>query len=84
MAEGQPEDENFNFCECPDGFECAEVRPDVGLGDTQLTGKYCVKADDDIVDETGKVDVAAAPGLCGLVSGHLGENCEGQSAPPTE
>jgi hypothetical protein len=83
VAEGQPEDENFNFCECPDGFQCAEVRPDVGLGDTQLTGKYCVKADDGIVTD-GKVDVALAAGKCGFIEGHKGENCEGQSAPPTE
>lgn len=44
VAEGEPEDPNFNFCECPEGFECSELRKDIGLGDSQLTGKYCVKA----------------------------------------
>lgn len=43
VAEGEPEDENFNFCECPEGFECSEIRKNLGLGDTQLTGKYCIK-----------------------------------------
>jgi hypothetical protein len=77
VAEGQPEDENFNFCECPDGFQCAEVRPDVGLGDTQLTGKYCVKADDKSVKD-GKVDVVAATQECVSIAGHFNpEICKG-------
>jgi len=42
VAEGEEEDENFNFCECPDGFECSEIRKNVGLGDVQITGKYCI------------------------------------------
>lgn len=79
VAEGQPEDENFNFCECPDGFVCAEVRPDVGLGDKQLTGKYCVKADDPIVKD-GKVDPGAAATECGDVIGNAGGECEGTPA----
>lgn len=37
------EDDNFNFCECPEGFECAEINPNVGLGDAQLAGSYCIK-----------------------------------------
>jgi hypothetical protein len=37
-------DENFNFCECPDGYECSEIRKNVGLGDKQITGKYCIKS----------------------------------------
>lgn len=78
VAEGQPEDENFNFCECPDGFECAEVRPDVGLGDQQLTGKYCVKADDPIIQD-GKVDPSAAQTECGDVIGFKGGECKGNA-----
>jgi len=85
VAEGAAEDENFNFCECPDGYQCAEVRPDVGLGDPQLTGKYCVKADDPIVDTaTEKVDVAIAAQNCFGVAGHYNVDiCEGQQAAPT-
>jgi hypothetical protein len=78
-AEGAPEDENFNFCECPDGFVCAEVRPFLGLGDAQLTGKFCVKADDPIIKD-GKVDSGAAANQCGEVVGHIGNECSGQAA----
>lgn len=45
VAEGEPDDPNFNFCTCPDGFECAEIRKNVGLGDEKITGKYCIRAD---------------------------------------
>lgn len=43
VAEGEPDDPNFNFCTCPDGFECAEIRKNVGLGDQKITGKYCIR-----------------------------------------
>jgi hypothetical protein len=43
VADGEPDDPNFNFCECPTGFTCSQIRPNVGLGDKQLTGKYCIK-----------------------------------------
>ncbi len=42
-AEGD-EDPNFNFCTCPTGFECSEIRPNIGLGDPNITGKYCIRA----------------------------------------
>ncbi|MDC3981666.1 hypothetical protein [Polyangium jinanense] len=38
-AEGAPDE--GNYCECPDDFECKELVPYVGLGDT--AGKYCIK-----------------------------------------
>lgn len=76
-AEGAPADDNFNFCECPDGFQCAEVRPFLDLGDQQLTGKYCVKADDPIVSD-GKVEVTRATQSCGTVVGNKGDECQGQ------
>jgi hypothetical protein len=43
VAEGEPMDPDFPFCECAAGFECAEVRKNLGLGDERLTGKYCIK-----------------------------------------
>lgn len=54
IADGEKEDpdDNFNFCECPEGFVCSEVRPNVGLGDVQLTGKYCIKDGTEYIDET--------------------------------
>lgn len=59
VAEGEPEDPNFNFCTCPDGFECSEIRKNVGLGDQKITGKYCIRAGtqyDANEDQCGQVD----------------------------
>ncbi|KYF51038.1 hypothetical protein BE08_39195 [Sorangium cellulosum] len=68
VAEGEDEDPNFNFCECPQGFECAEIRPNVGLGDKNITGKYCIKQGSQF---RGEQD-------CGQVQGRYNsEQCEG-------
>lgn len=70
IAEGAPPEDNFNFCECPTGFSCSEVRPAVGLGDPLLTGKYCVKE--------GTEYKAQPVGECGAVSGYFDSKlCEG-------
>ncbi len=45
VADGEPDDPNFNFCTCPDGFECQEIRKFVNLGDEKITGKYCIRQD---------------------------------------
>lgn len=34
---------NAPYCECPDGFSCADLIDDIGLGNRQLAGGYCVK-----------------------------------------
>ena len=44
VADGQPDEPDFDFCTCPDGFECSEIRPYAGVGDRTLTGKFCIKA----------------------------------------
>jgi len=74
QAEGEEEDDNFNFCECPDGFSCEEIRPNVGLGDVQLTGKYCIRDGSKWIDDT------ETP--CGsLVEGAVAvTGCDGQLA----
>jgi hypothetical protein len=75
-AEGSnnPEDENFNFCDCPDGFVCSEIRKDVGLGDRQITGKYCIKQGTEFTTEQ----------VCGAVVGyHDSTQCKGIKAPGT-
>ena len=61
-------DENFNFCECPDGFVCEEVRKNVGLGDAQVAGQYCVRQGTTFRDASSN---------CGEVAGHYGSQCEG-------
>jgi hypothetical protein len=67
VADGADPEPNFNFCECPTGFSCSQVRPNVGLGDIQITGKYCVKED---TEYTG-----APVGECGTVTGYLDKTC---------
>ncbi len=60
-------DDNFNFCECPENYVCQEIRKNVGLGDAQIAGKYCVKQG---TQYTGKEN-------CGKVQGHWGGQCSG-------
>jgi hypothetical protein len=67
VAEGDEKDDNFNFCDCPEGFECKEIRKNVGLGDKQITGKYCVKQGTEFIDES----------RCGQVQGFWGTQCSG-------
>lgn len=35
-------DPNFNYCSCPSGYTCTDIRPNVGLGDQELAGAYCI------------------------------------------
>jgi hypothetical protein len=68
-SEGATEaDENFNFCECPEGFSCQEIRKNIGLGDAQIAGQYCVKEGTVFKDEDTD---------CGTVSGVLFSGCSG-------
>ncbi len=41
-AEGNTDD-GARYCECPSGYSCTRLVDDLGLGDKQLTGSYCVK-----------------------------------------
>lgn len=36
-------DSSARYCDCPSGYTCTEVLPDVGLGQEQLAGSYCIK-----------------------------------------
>ncbi|MFT3766541.1 MAG: hypothetical protein QM820_13660 [Minicystis sp.] len=71
VAEGQPDEPNFNFCSCPTGFTCSELRPELGISDPQLAGKYCIR------DETVYQD---SPSACGVVAGNHEEPCNGIGA----
>lgn len=70
VAEGAEEEPDFNFCECPDGFSCEEIRKDLDLGDKQLTGKYCVK-------NGTATNPTAAETQCGQVNGAWNSECQG-------
>lgn len=61
-------DDNFNFCDCPEGFICDEVRKNVGLGDAQVAGKYCIRDGTKFTDEATD---------CGNVSGFWAPQCNG-------
>ena len=43
VADGEPDDPSFPFCTCPTGFACEQIRPNIGVGNAQITGKYCIK-----------------------------------------
>ena len=64
-----PDDYVAKYCTCPDDMECAEIRPWVGLGDIDVTGKYCVK----------KTNPPGAPLLCGSVTNQYKPQCAGAS-----
>jgi hypothetical protein len=66
-------DDSFNFCECPEGFVCEELRPNVGLGDQNLTGKFCIRAD----TVWGPNEKKDENGACGSVIGHWEPGCSG-------
>jgi len=68
-ADGAPEEPNFNFCTCPTGFTCSEIRPYIGLGDPLLTGKYCVKE--------GTAYTTGTFNACGAVAGNHEAPCLG-------
>jgi hypothetical protein len=59
-------DTNAPYCECPEGFECAELVPALGVGDEQLQGGYCVK------QGTNPDSDELAPKACDPVA----QNCE--------
>jgi hypothetical protein len=70
VATGDPPEPDFNFCTCPSGFTCSEVRPNFGVSggaDAQLNGKYCIK------DGTEFVNAAS----CGHVQGNSDSPCHG-------
>lgn len=77
IAAGQPEEPNFNFCTCPEGFECSEIRPDIGISDPQIAGRYCIRQN---TAYTGQAVLE-----CGVVQGHYESSiCSGTPGAPTK
>lgn len=68
-------DPNARYCECPSGFECAEIVADRGQGQSELAGSYCIRSGSDVDpnrvdDRTCSVpDPGDAPGLNDLTCG---------------
>ena len=36
-------DKSANYCSCPSGYSCLPLVPDLGFGQAQLVGSYCMK-----------------------------------------
>lgn len=72
-------DDSFNFCECPDEFVCAEVRPSLGLGDPNIAGQYCVR----VGTEFDRDNLEVERGRCGQVQGHWNVQCDGEPSTTT-
>jgi len=36
-------DTTARYCECPSGYQCEELVRELGLGESQLAGSYCIK-----------------------------------------
>jgi hypothetical protein len=72
-------DPNFNYCTCPSGFTCTGIRTNVGLGDNQLAGAYCIKQGSAYIGDLGA--------NCGKVVGFGADmSCKGTptAAPPPD
>jgi hypothetical protein len=50
-------DPNFNYVSCPSGYSCTTIRTNVGLGDAQLAGAYCIKS--------GTAFLSTSAAMCG-------------------
>jgi hypothetical protein len=37
-------DDGFNYCTCPDGFQCTQLVTSIGTAFEGLTGAYCIKS----------------------------------------
>jgi hypothetical protein len=68
VSDGDPPEPTFNFCACPDGFSCSEIRPDIGESGQQLTGKYCIRSGTEATD---------ASETCGTSAGNHAAPCAG-------
>ena len=55
-------DPNARYCECPSGYECRALVPELGFENAQLVGSYCIKADTEFEpSEVGGATCADAP-----------------------
>ena len=57
-------DPNARYCECPSGFECAEIvvsRSNQNTGQEQLAGSYCIRSGSDVDPATVRPQVCSVP-----------------------
>lgn len=57
---------NAPYCECPEGFGCKPLIDEIGLGNKQLAGSYCVKnGTEKPSDQISDVQCSASAQNCG-------------------
>jgi len=57
-------DPNARYCECPSGFECAEIvvsRSNQNTGQEQLAGSYCIRSGSDVEPAAVRSQVCKLP-----------------------
>jgi hypothetical protein len=71
VADGAPAEPDFNFCTCPSGYTCSQIQSNLGLGNPELNGKYCIK--------DGSAFTSAI--TCGTSPGNHALPCSGTTTP---
>ena len=62
------DDKNARYCKCPSGYSCDHLVTDIGVGDPQLAGSYCVRAgtqydeQNDLTPDCGPIGYTSAAG----------------------
>ncbi len=56
---------NAPYCECPEGYSCKDLIDDIGLGNAQLAGGYCVKNGTEPKSSDDIAEKRCADGSCG-------------------
>lgn len=62
-------DPNGSYCECPSGYTCTELLKDIGLGDKELAGSYCIKQGTEYVENQSTRDCDRNKMECGNLDG---------------
>lgn len=62
-------DPSARYCECPSGFSCSQVVPELSLGRAQLPGSYCVRTGSEFEQAAVRLDAACS---------RAAANCEGE------
>lgn len=62
-------DPNGRYCECPSGYTCTELLKDIGLGDKELAGSYCIKQGTEYNENESTRNCDRAKMECGNLDG---------------
>jgi hypothetical protein len=62
-------DDGFNYCTCPDGFECKQLVSSIGANLEGLTGAYCIKSGTEYPQNFVCTECDASKKNCGSAQG---------------